>query len=804
MPENRERELVLAPNEYCYVLDTTKGHINCYVGPNKTSLAQTDQPVRFDERSKRFESSELTGAVKLFVTAPANWYVILKNPAPDNGHPSAGISNTSVGLEVGRKITVHGPASFALWPGQMARVIAGHRLKSNQYLLLQIYDPEQAQKTWRQVLGSPTDDGEEPSFVTGQKLLIRGTETSYYLPPSGVEVLPDPQGRHVRDAVTLQRLEYCVLVDEDGTKTFVRGEAVVFPRPSQSFLCRGGRRKYRAIELSETTGLYIKVTSPYADPDGTTHAEGEELFLTGRDVLYFPRAEHAIIRYGDSEIHQAIAIPRGEGRYVLERQTGEVRLVTGPAMFLPDPRRDVLTRRILSDREVTAFYPGNAEAMAFNRALRARWEPREPSEVSADRKQRGRRREPDADDAGDAGFQGDAFARSTAFRRPRTLTLDNRYDGAVTIDVWSGHAVQVVDRSGNRRVVTGPTRILLGYDETLETLELSTGVPKSDRAPLATAYLRLAGNKVTDQIVLQSSDLVSVQLTLSYRVHFDGEPERFFQVADYIRLLCDHATSRLRASLGRIPIHELRSDGTELARDALLGPRSDGARAGLRFEENGMCVYDLEVLGLEVVDPEVAELLDEAQLQSVRSSIELAQQEARLSHRRRSEQIARDILDEEERTALAKIEHELRTQQEGHRAVLQRLLLESEAERKRQEAALAQATAEAEVRSQQLATRRREHEEDVRQKEAVQALVLASIDAQTKGTIARAKAFSPQLVGALNRLGDEQLLAALSENFGELAAVEGRGILETARKFLDFVPSAMVPTLGAGPAAEAK
>ena len=42
---------MLAPNEYAFVLDTTKGHVNCYVGPNKTSLAQTDQPVRFDEPS---------------------------------------------------------------------------------------------------------------------------------------------------------------------------------------------------------------------------------------------------------------------------------------------------------------------------------------------------------------------------------------------------------------------------------------------------------------------------------------------------------------------------------------------------------------------------------------------------------------------------------------------------------------------------------------------------------------------------------------------------------------------------------
>jgi hypothetical protein len=61
--------------------------------------------------------------------------------------------------------------------------------------------------------------------------------------------------------------------------------------------------------------------------------------------------------------------------------------------------------------------------------------------------------------------------------------------------------------------------------------------------------------------------------------------------------------------------------------------------------------------------------------------------------------------------------------------------------------------------------------------------------------VEQAQAYSPQLVLALNRLGDEQLLSALAQNFGELAAVEGRGLLETAKKFLDFAPATLLPML---------
>jgi hypothetical protein len=42
----------------------------------------------------------------------------------------------------------------------------------------------------------------------------------------------------VRDAVTLERLEYCILLDENGNKRFIQGPAVVFPAPTETFVER--------------------------------------------------------------------------------------------------------------------------------------------------------------------------------------------------------------------------------------------------------------------------------------------------------------------------------------------------------------------------------------------------------------------------------------------------------------------------------------------------------------------------------------------------------------------------------------
>jgi major vault protein len=184
-------------------------------------------------------------------------------------------------------------------------------------------------------------------LTMGKLFIIKGTEVSFYIPPTGIEVIPDENGEYTREAVTLERLEYCMLLDENGSKRYVRGPAVVFPEPTETFVSQDGAGvKRRAIELTDEMGVYVKVTADYSEGEHERKM-GDELFITGKDQkIYYPREEHALIKYGTQERHFGVAIPEGEARYLMNKQTGSVKLVKGPTLLLPDPRREVLIRRV--------------------------------------------------------------------------------------------------------------------------------------------------------------------------------------------------------------------------------------------------------------------------------------------------------------------------------------------------------------------------------------------------------------------------------------------------------------------------
>src|SRR5262249_549935 len=94
-------------------------------------------------------------------------------------------------------------------------------------------------------------------------------------------------------------------------------------------------------------------------------------FITGKETaIYFPREEHSLVRYDGKDKHFAVAVPAGEARYVMNRKTGAIHMVEGPAMLLPNPVEEVIVRRVLSDKECASWYPTNQEALADNRSLR--------------------------------------------------------------------------------------------------------------------------------------------------------------------------------------------------------------------------------------------------------------------------------------------------------------------------------------------------------------------------------------------------------------------------------------------------
>ncbi len=102
------------------------------------------------------------------------------------------------------------------------------------------------------------------------------------------------------------------------------------------------------------------------------------------------------------------------------------------------------------------------------------------------------------------------------------------------------------------------------------------------------------------------------------------------------------------------------------------------------------------------------------------------------------------------------------------------------------------------IAARQRETHQADHQAQLTRNQDLQKLELEQLSARVEAAALHAQAVSPRLVQALERLGDEQLLCALSENFADMAAVEGRGLLETARKFLDFVPAGVLPVLKSG------
>ena len=620
----RQRDLVLSTNEFCFIQSKTNGQIKTYTGPIMVTISQQESMVVFNNKTKRFEETgDFEKARQIFTSAPEGWYVVLKNPAKDGTHPDAAKAMNSPELNIGKKINVAGPCSFSLYPGQMTKVIQGHRLRSNQYLIARVYDADAASKSVATIVDAEGKEVETTTakYFVGQLLVIKGTEVSFYMPPTGIEVIAD-NGEYVRDAVTLERLEYVILKDESGSKRYVSGPSVVFPEPTETFVESGNKRGgviFRALELSPISGIYVKVIADYEDETGK-HKTGEELFITGNDqMIYYPRPEHALIQYDGKYMHHAIAIPEGEGRYVLNRLTGDIKTVTGPAMYLPDPRTEVVVKRKLSKRECELFYPGNKEVLEYNQGL---------SEIATEKLVRSGKANAITDainyaystaNATDslAIFEATAnISRGVSYTKPRTITLDTKYDGVVSIDVWTGYAVCVVSKSGKREVVVGPATRLLDYDETLQPFSTSEG---------DTVFLKLNNNKITDVINAQTSDYVDVQVKLTYNVDFNGDKSKWFEVDNYARFVTDYMRNAIKIAIKDYDIQNFYANSTAIIRTEVLDEET-GVHI---FKNNGAVITDVEVVSVSV-ERSVAELLEQHQEEILSKSLELADADAKM------------------------------------------------------------------------------------------------------------------------------------------------------------------------------
>lgn len=847
MPQrDRRTDLVLLPRQFAYIQRLTEGALAVYVGPYRASLSETECLIVSDPKTGQPKPArDQNEAIKAYIDVAEGDYAVLVNPVRggDNQWPESKKSNDLPELAIGRQVNLPGPLSFALWPFQTVRSIKGHTLQMNQYLVVRVINDEEAMKNWdKAIVKAQVAEGEQNPAIrksvprpdnlsVGQLILIKGTEVSFYIPPTGLEVVADARGEYIREAVTLEQLEYCVLTDQDGKRRIEQGPQVVFPKPSETFteINDGGivHRKFRAIELTEISGVHIKVTAEYEE-GGVKYKVGDELFITGKDQpIYFPRTEHAIVKYDGREVHFATAVPKGEGRYVLDRFNGVIKLVTGPQMLLPDPRTQVFTRRILSPKQVELWFPGNREALRVNEELTQQALLRGvgttdylSDDTDSDPTESVRLRGLSSQRYASAStrFAGDDMNRKSTYTPPRTVTLNSKYDGAVTVEVFTGYAVLVVNRSGERRIVEGPQTILLEFDETLATMALSTGKPKTTDTLFETAYLRVNNNLVSDIISVETADSVSAKVKVSYRVNFTGPKEKWFDVENYVKVLCDHARSIIRNMVRKVGIQEFNVKYIDMIRDTLLGKPEgvDGEkkkRTGLVFEENGMVVFDVEVLALEIGDGEISELLIEAQHEAVKASLEAEDSKRRLELARDQARIDQETEQLKTETALKKLKLQqqarevqlgldaVNAQKESEVALMKLNLNKSEVTAKLDVAllALAAETEEASKRlgltqekekiadfedSAQLAREKARSEQDLETAKAKATIELERIIAETTQLAERTKALTPEMVAALQTFGDKAMVEKMASAMAPLAILGGTSVVDILGQLL--------------------
>jgi hypothetical protein len=490
--------------------------------------------------------------------------------------------------------------------------------------------------------------------------------------------------------------------------------------------------------------------------------------LTGVSTFFFPFNEievlspetgEAVVGNDHSRVFiEAIGIDQKSGIYVRDLATGEVRLMRGKQSYLVDPRKEVqITRTVPADD--------------WNLWIAAS----EPHKITGS---------------------------------PVTTPW------AVSVIVPHNTAVLATSADG-QRVIEGPCVTLLGYEETLTPILLSTGTPKSDDAPLRTCFLRTVGNRVSDVIVVETADFVRIAVRVSYSVMFLREhKDRWFNHENYIQVMIEHLRSLARARCRTLQLSALWPRLPDFIRDTILGERSEGKRPGRTFAENGTQVTEVEVLSSIIEDKSIGELMQRVQTQSVTLQIGDRQaQEALVSAKLRT-----DLERQTQELQQAAREGEARlaevTRRLTHAGALADARYAEELARERQrladerQAAMVQAQVEREAAAKKgeldllaqdaearAAATRTLQAAELETQAKLKNLEILLIQAQSAATVAERNAVQRGLVEAMTALGDKILLSEAAGNMNLVSLFKGKDVATLLAEVLGGTK--VMPTLRA-------
>ncbi len=500
-----------------------------------------------------------------------------------------------------------------------------------------------AKRTFTDILGRPRKAGDE--------WLVTLEDAEIHIPDVYEEVVGEVA------ITTLSDREWCIVANpidasgkpQLGMREVRQGRTSFFLHPGE-FLEGGIQQVY---VLGEQEALLLRAKEAFTEGSGEQAIErqpGDLWMITGpRD--YIPRVDVEVM-----ERRKAIPLDKNEGIYVRDIQTGELKLVSGPQAYMLSPYEELWAKEL----------PAVVEELITKKV-----------DPLAERHRH--------QDTGDNEPGGQLGRRGQQNARDKTK--------AVVFHVPQNAAVQIHDyKYRTARTVYGPDLVMLGPDEAFTVLSLSGGKPKQPNVIKSLALL-LGPDFMTDIFSVETSDHARLQIQLSYNWYFDVDRHdeqsatKLFQVPDFVGDACKAIASRVRGTVAGVKFDEFHRNSARIIRQAVFGTDEEGRiRDEFRFRANNLVITNIDIQSVEPIDERTLESLQK----SVQIAIQITTDAQEAAARRDAERI--------EQEAKARLERQVIIDQ-GAAEAERKKLLELQAQNAAIEAT-GQATAEARAKAE--------------------------------------------------------------------------------------------------------
>lgn len=399
----------------------------------------------------------------------------------------------------------------------------------------------------------------------------------------------------IRDLIVLSSRQYCVLLNpyenghcQYGERKLIKGECSFFLKPREKIEMD---KIYEIMVLEENDALLLQANEAYQDVD-IERKPGDKWLIKGPCEFIKPLELQILAE------RKAMPLDENEGIYVRDRNTGEIKTVSGQTYLLKE--FEELWEKDLSP-QVEDLLSAQQSGTIFSSATI-----NEKGEYDYEK---------------NVGQQQRIKHKIVTFRAP-----DNS-------------AVQLFDyKNKTKRYVFGPELIKLGPHEDFTVFSLSGKRPKQENVIKNLAIL-LGPDFFTDLIEVETRDHARLSLQLSYSWKFEvldknNEEEcyKIFKCNDFVGDACKNIAAKIRAAVSSVPFEIFHKGSAAIVRSAVFGKDEKGnINSFLKFKANNLLITNVDIQAQEPCDVKTRENLSKLTNLSISSMNSM--QKATAEHR---------------------------------------------------------------------------------------------------------------------------------------------------------------------------